>query len=152
MNQEGVLFWNYFEKRAYARTPLQKGYGRPDGLLQRKLSISTLWGTLLLGVPEWLCTWAILGAKVTPSKSIVFPAKDRPAGRPLFVREFWRNRFFAREFWRTHFFESGTPSWFIVFLWVFCTYTREWRWRRSRRRYHWWRILGITNVISKIVF
>ena len=72
------------------------------------------------------CTWAILGAKVTTSKSIVFTAKVRPAGRTLFVREFWR----------THFFESDTPSWFIVFLWVFCTYTREWRWRRPWRRYH----------------
>ena len=29
-------------------------------------------------MPEWLCTWAILGAKVTTSKSIVFAAKDRP--------------------------------------------------------------------------
>ena len=84
------------------------------------------WGALLLGVPEWLCTWAILGAKVTTSKSIVFPAKDRPAGHPLFVREFWR----------TLFLQSGTPSWFSDFLWVFCTYTREWRWRRSWRRYH----------------
>ena len=43
---------------------------------------SILWGALLLGVPEWLCTWAILGAKVTTPKSIVFPANDRPAGRP----------------------------------------------------------------------
>ena len=32
----------YFEKSAYARTPLQKGYGRPAVLLQWKLSISTL--------------------------------------------------------------------------------------------------------------
>ena len=31
MNQEGVLILNYLKKRAYARTPLQKGYGRPVG-------------------------------------------------------------------------------------------------------------------------
>ena len=102
-----------------------------------------LWGALLLGAPAWLRAWAILGVKVTTSKSIVFPANDRPAGRPCL---------FSREFWRTHFVESGTPSWFIIFLWVFCTCTREWRWRRSWRRYHFGVCWGSPMWPSKLYF
>ena len=105
-----------------------------------------LWGTLLLGPPEWLCARAILGAKVTTSKSTVFPAKDRPTGRPV------GRGLFVREFWRTLFLQSGTPSWFIELLWVFCAYTREWRWRRSWRRYHFKSVLRITWVTFKIEF
>ena len=93
-------------------------------------------------MPEWLCTWAILGVKVTTFKSIVFPAKDRPAGRTLFVREFWR----------THVLQSSTPSWFSIFLWVFCTCTREWRWRRSWRRYHFEVYWGSPMWPSKLYF